>query len=251
MGRSFYLLGQFILQLAAQFVNKVSHRFDAFLFYHNYAKIINMKVQNPEQVAMTQRKIDRLHFSRRALQYFIRTLIAVLLVGGVCVLAFTVASRLSSTYILVHEGMALRSDYILGKADYNELAGYFTEESLAQDARLRDDTYSNFTITDWDYTLTIEKVRVHPWYANPHIIVIEQVKGIRGTVGGDMEGILAPPPFTTLRYRVSLGAQDGRWYIIGLTVLEIDPEIPPAATPDPDMEPVPMATAKPTAEPLG
>ena len=212
-------------------------------------KAKTMKPQSPEQIAQTKRKIGRLHFSRRALQYFIRTLTLSLIIGGVCVLVFIVCSRLSSTYILAHEGMAMRCDYILGESDYAELAAYFTEDCLAQDTHLRDGSYSNYHVTDKDYTLTIEKMRVYPWYANPHIIVIEQVRDIRGTAGSDIEGAGAPPEWTSLRYRVSLGSRDGRWYITGLSILEIDPESPPAATPNPDMEPIPMVTAAPTASP--
>jgi len=174
-----------------------------------------------------------------------RALILVLVIGGVCVLTFAITARLSSTYILVHEGMALRCDYILGNVDYAELAGYFAEDSLSGDARLREN-YTGFNIADRDYTLTIEKQRVYPWHASPHIIAIEQVRGIRGAASSD-ESASAPPEWTTLRYRISLDQRNGRWYIIGLTVLEIDPASPPAATPDPERAPIPMVTPSESA----
>ena len=203
------------------------------------------------RIEETRRKADQLRFARRSLQYFVRAIILVVVILGVCALAFVLAARVSNAYILVNEGMAMRAECILTGDDEAELQNYFTAACMADDARLADASYHNYTISTYDYKLSTDKLSVMPWNSPAYLTVTEQVQNIKGDANTEDGSVAAEiPVWTTVRYRVELAWISGRCYITALTVEEVDPDLAPAHTPDPNATAVPMATATPVATEL-
>ena len=95
---------------------------------------------------------------RRSVFYFMRTILTVLAVGALCILAFLSAARMSTTYILVNEGMSQRAECILKHASENDLASFFTVSCIESDANQRETSaapYGNVTVSSYEYSLRI------------------------------------------------------------------------------------------------
>lgn len=200
-----------------------------------------------KRAAGLRKQAESLRFTRRSFSYIARTL-AIVGVGLVlCVLIFVGCARLSSTYIIVNEGMGARAEYILQEGSVNNLKNYFTEECLLSDSRLSDTTYKSYTVGNYSYVLSFERIRVWPWLSTLSVDVIEEIRSISGTLNGSEDSrSAAPPSWTPIKYRLTLENVDGSWRISSLTTLEVNPTRQPEATSDPSRSPLPMATPTPT-----
>ncbi len=211
------------------------------------------KQMTKSDIAAAKATAGTLRVSRRSLMFFIRTILLVLAIGLICILAFLSAARLSNTYIMVNEGMTLRAASMLrGGGDDPDLAIYFTGDCVRADAALRARSlapYADYTITSYEYDLTIEKLHVFPWQTDLYADVIEQVTSIKALVPAN-SGLGPVPAWTPIRYRLTLSRIDGRWYISAIDLIELNPQLPPANTPDPNRSPIPMATPTPEVTPI-
>ena len=202
-----------------------------------------------QQQTAIRSRARRLRFFSRSSLYIARTLLLVFCGAALCVLSFVSCARLANLYILVNEGMAQRAECILQDGSLEELPSFFTPECIAADGRLSDTTYDSYTITSYNYILDFSRIRVWPWYSTLQVDVLEQVDRIAGYANAnasDPDG--APPAWTPTRYRLEARRLNGSWRISSLTILELNPDIEPLPTADPNQSPLPMAT--PTESPV-
>jgi hypothetical protein len=200
--------------------------------------------------------MQRLRVARRSMLYLVRTLLMIITGAIVCIGAFLTAERYSNLYILTSEGMALRAECVFADGARNDLEEYFTLSFLENDPTMSDATYSNYTITDYNYDLSIERIGVLPWSMSATVIATERVT-LKGTINADQLGEdqnaddYPLPQWTPRRYRIKFINANARWYISELTVLEENPDESNLGTPDPNEPPVPAATPtpKPTEAP--
>lgn len=184
------------------------------------------------------------------MMYLVRTLLLVIMAAILCIAAFLTAERVSNLYILASEGMALRADCVLADGARNDLEEYFTLTFLQNDAAMSDTTYSNYTITSYQYDLAIEKIFVLPWSMSAKVTAIERVS-IKGNINADQVsegenvGDYPPPDWTPVRYQITFINTNARWYISELKVLDENPDLSKLGTPDPEASPIPAATPTP------
>ena len=196
------------------------------------------------------REARRLRVARRSMTYIVRTLLLILLACIVCIGAFLTAERMSNLYILASEGMALRADCVIADGARNDLEEYFTLTFLDNDPAMSDTTYSNYTITSYNYDLTIEKISVLPWSMTATVTAVERVS-LKGNINADQLGEtqnasdFPVPAWTPARYRIKFINANARWYISELTVVEENPPLTNVGTPDPNESPIPAATPTP------
>lgn len=194
--------------------------------------------------------LQRLRNARRTMLYIVRTLLLIILAAILCIAAFLTAERTSNLYILASEGMALRADCVLADGARNDLEEYFTLAFLQNDPAMSDTTYSNYTITGYNYDLTIEKIFVLPWSLSATVVATERVS-IKGSINADQisegqdAGDFPPPAWTPVRYKISFINSNARWYISDLSVVEENPDSSDLGTPDPNLSPLPAATPTP------
>ena len=197
-------------------------------------------------------ELKRIRIARRSVMYLMRILLFVTLGAIICIAAFMTAERTSNLYILSTEGMAMRAECILEDEPLNDLEEYFTRGFIDADAALTAGAYANYTITGYDYDLSVEKISVLPWSLTATVTVTEDVT-LRGSINADQlsEGDSAAnyplPPWTPARYRIHFTVADSRWYITDLELVELNPEEAKLNTPDPNLTPRPMATPTPLA----
>lgn len=208
------------------------------------------KKQSAEQIRATRAALRSLSATRRTLFFFMRTLLLVLVIVGICGLAFVTTARLSNAYILVNEGMSLRAACILQDGEVPDLAAYLTTACLSEDAAQREQSaapYAGMTISSYDYSLTVSKMHLYPWQFNAYVDVIEVIRSIKVT--GSEAASAEIPTWMPAKYRLYLTQQDGRWLIARIELLELNPAVEPAHTADPYADSIPAATATPTASP--
>ena len=209
-----------------------------------------MSKKSQKKIQQSIKQADELRFASRSFAYVARAL--ALIVAGVtlCVLAFITCARLANTYILVNEGMAFRAECILQEGSQTELLNYFTADCAASDGRLGDESYKSFTVNSYSYSLSFNSLGVWPWRSTITVDVTEQVEDITGSANTNADPALtAPPAWTPIRYKLVLVKVDGSWRINSISTIEVDPDIEPSATYDPEKSPLPMATATPVPSP--
>jgi len=200
--------------------------------------------------------VRRLRTARRSMMYVVRTLLLVILAVILCIGAFLTAERYSNLYILTSEGMALRAECVFADGARNDLEEYFTLTFLESDPAMSDATYANYTITDYNYDLAIDRISVLPWSMSATVIATERVT-LKGNINADQlseDQNVADyplPEWTPKRYKIKFINANARWYISELTLMEENPDGSDIATPDPNMTPIPAATPtpKPTEAP--
>lgn len=215
--------------------------------YH--MRMANTKKPVPRAAVEAERD-RKLHIATRSTMYVVRTLLLIIMGCIVCIAAFLTAERVANLYILTNEGMALRAECILADGAKNDLEEYFTLTYLDTDTALADTTYDAYTISSYNYDLSIRKLSVLPWSMTATVTAVERIT-IKGAINASLleEGDNAEnyplPAWTPREYRIDFVNGDGRWFINGLTVLTENPEIEGLGTPDPNRSPIPAATPTP------
>ena len=207
---------------------------------------------NPQE----QKEMKRLRIARRSMMYIVRSLLLIILAVILCIGAFLTAERYSNLYILTSEGMAIRAQCVFADGARNDLEEYFTLTFLENDPAMSDTTYANYTITDYNYDLAIDRISVLPWSLSATVIATERVS-LKGTINADQlcedqNPLDFPlPEWTPKRYKIKFINANARWYISELTLLEENPDMSNLGTPDPNLSPIPAATPtpKPTEAP--
>lgn len=195
-------------------------------------------------------QVRRLRRARRSMMYLVRTLLLVIMAAILCIAVFLTAERVSNLYILASEGMALRADCVLADGARNDLEEYFTLTFLQNDAAMSDTTYSNYTITSYNYDLAIEKIFVLPWSMSATVTAVERVS-LKGNINvdqiseGESAGDFPPPEWRPVRYQITFINANARWYISALEVLDENPDLSELGTPNPEVSPIPAATPTP------
>lgn len=204
-------------------------------------------IPNREEIRKTKDSIRLLTMSRRTIFYLLKTILLITGIFCLCLFAFIVGSRTSNAYILVNEGMSLRAEAILQNGEVPDLVGYMTQAAMQEDAAQRAQSaapYSGYTVTSYDYSISVDRLHLYPWHSELYVDVVEQINSISISVT-DSSPTPELPKWTPIKYRLYLEKHEGRWFIGRVQLLELNPSIPPANTPDPYLEPLPMATATP------
>ena len=163
-----------------------------------------------------------LHF-RRLVWFIASRLILLCIVCGVLVCGFYMCLNTANIYIILTDGLEKRASVILTQEDAEDLNFYFHADFLSADRALEgafDGTsvYDDYTITDFEYDLKIEKLWAWPWDNYATCTVVERVPSITGTVIASRrsEASETVPSWQGGRYDITLVKVGGEWKIIGM-----------------------------------
>ena len=101
-------------------------------------------------------------YFRRFIWFIAKYMVLICVLLGMLVCGFFMAMNVSNIYVVLNDGMEKRVDVILTRQQAEELNKYFHADFLIQDTALEgaingDSVYTNYNITGFDYSLTIEK----------------------------------------------------------------------------------------------
>lgn len=160
----------------------------------------------------------------RRLVWFIATrLIILCILLGMLVCGFFMGMNMSNIYVILDEGLEKRVEVILTREDAEELNKYFHYEFLNADPALAgafDGTsaYDDYTISDFEYEMKIEKLWAWPWDEYATCTITEKVPSITGKVISSRASEVSPdlPDWVGGRYNITLVKENGYWKVIGM-----------------------------------
>ena len=204
-------------------------------------------VRKASEIRAARKQLRAVTAVRRSVFYFMRAILVLLAIGALCILSFISASRLSNAYILVNEGMNMRAECILKNSPESDLTAYFSLHCIQNDAEERMNNaapYEGMSVSSYEYSLKIRDLHIFPWQIGTYVDVVEQIRGIKGSFAAE-SGAASVPDWTPRMYRLYLRKAEGRWLIETVELLELNPKLDVAATPDPNADPLPIVTPSP------
>ena len=161
---------------------------------------------------------------------------------GLLTLVFYLAMNTANIYLLLSDGMKLRTEVILTRDNAEELPSFFTDEFLLSDETLEiglseQSPYVDYNVDAFNYELTMEWMWAWPWENTATATIVEKVPRIVGSVRSSSKALVTagtitanPPAWYGGRYNVTLERINGQWKIAGLhqTQLIIEPTPVPA-----------------------
>ena len=105
---------------------------------------------------------------RRLVWFIAFGLILICTLGGMLVCGFYMCLNTANIYVILTDGLEKRADVILTQEDAESLNFYFHADFLSTDPALEgafdgSSVYDDYTITDFEYDLTIERLWAWPW----------------------------------------------------------------------------------------
>ena len=155
-------------------------------------------------------------YLHRFLSFVAKRMVMFTAVTALLILAFYLAMNTANIYLLLEDGMSLRVKVILQRDGAEELSGYFTDDFLKTDETLNiglsgASPYVDYTITDYNYRMSLEWVWAWPWENTATATIEERVPRITGRVNSDRQELVTA--WYGGRYTVYLARTDGRWKI--------------------------------------
>ena len=172
-------------------------------------------------------------YLHKLLSFIAKRLVIISVIVALLILTFYLAMNTANIYLLLEDGMSLRVKVILQREDAEELTSYFTNDFLVSDETLNiglssASPYVDYTITDFNYKLSLEWVWAWPWENSATATIVERVPKITGKVNSDRSDLVSsgalsssPPAWYGGRYTVRLVRIDGRWKIDRLTQTQL------------------------------
>lgn len=201
-----------------------------------------------------QNTLSSARMAKRAIWFFMRTVLLILLLAGLCYAAFDTAMRAANLYILATEGLQLRAQCILQDGPVEEMRSYFSTGFIEEDTALVAGTYEDYTVKDFDYRVEVKGISVFPWSQTATVTVLTRMASMSGALNDDKRPEDAPadavyplPEWEEGRYLLRFWVKNGRWYIYQMQLLKAGPSEEPRRTPDPNRTPIPAATLKPAS----
>ena len=162
-------------------------------------------------------------YLRRLVWFVASRLILICILLGMLVCAFYMCLNTANIYVILTDGLKQRAEVILTQQDAEKLNYYFHADFLSTDPALEgafDGTsvYDDYTITDFDYELTIERLWAWPWDSHATCTIVERVPEITGSVisSRKSEASAEIPSWRGGRYDLTLVKSGGSWKIIGM-----------------------------------
>ncbi len=159
---------------------------------------------------------------KRAISYLFRSIVIFALVVLFLVICFNEAEQISNVSIITIEGMTTRADAIINagdpdKYDENELSEYFLATAVQNDTQINNSIYQNYIVSNYDYTVSIDKVHVGPWSKSATVEIHEITSSITGMLNDTIDNDTlsrTPPNWEEKTYKIHLRRDSTkRWYI--------------------------------------
>ena len=162
-------------------------------------------------------------YLRRLVWFIASRLVLICVLCGMLVCGFYMCLNTANIYVILNDGLEKRAEVILTRQEAEKLNFYFHADFLSTDPALEgafdgSSVYDDYTITDFEYELKIEKLWAWPWDSYATCTVVERIPSITGSVIASRKSEASPtvPGWQGGRYDITLVKDDGEWKIIGM-----------------------------------
>ena len=179
-------------------------------------------------------------YVRRFLWYIASRMMIFTVILSLLFLAFYLPMNAANIYILLDDGMRMRTEVILTREDAHALTNFFRDDFLYADEALNlglssDSPYAYYNITSFESKVSLEWVWSWPWEDTAQAIIAHTVPVINGSVLSTRKSLAergaigkSPPSWQGGRYRMTLLKENGQWKIAGITQTQVILEPTPA-----------------------
>ena len=166
-------------------------------------------------------------------------LVMISVIVGLLTLVFYLAMNTANIYLLLSDGMKLRTEVILTRDNAEEMTNFFTDEFLINDETLeiglsQQSPYVDYNIDSFNYEMSMEWMWAWPWDNTATATIVERVPRIVGSVRSSSQSLVkagtisaTPPAWYGGRYTVTLQRIGGQWKIAGLQQTQLIIEATP------------------------
>lgn len=165
-------------------------------------------------------------YIRRLMWFIASRLLVVTLLVSIVVCGFYMCMNSANIYVVVSDGLEKRVEVVLTREDSSELNNYFHSDFLKADPVLNlafteSSPYVNYSISDFEYSLSIEELWAWPWDSTATCRIVERVPSITGSVLSSRknEASETVPSWQGGRYDLTLVNVNGQWKISGMKQL--------------------------------
>ncbi len=166
--------------------------------------------------------------------------------AGLVVLAFFMAMDYMNASVLTKDGMQVRAQVILKRADPTTLSKVFSKGFLENDGMLKSSEYLQYQVSGFDYSADTSFALIFPWQNTVTLRVTEKVTNIKAQPAPGARDSLpeTPPEWKNAIYNVQLVRYEDGWRILSTELVKILP----APTPTPSL---PVSSAVSPMETIG
>lgn len=190
-------------------------------------------------------------YVRRFMWFIASRLMIFSVIVSVLILAFYMAMNTANIYILLSDGMSMRTEAILTREKTDELTNFFRDDFLSSDQTLSvglsdQSPYANYKINSFESDVQLEWVWSWPWDDVAQATMVHRVPVIKGAIISEKASLVTngtlsanPPKWQGGRYEMTLYRDNGRWKIAGMKQTQVILEPDPTPTPAPTATPAP------------
>lgn len=182
-------------------------------------------------------------YVRRLMWFIASRVLLVTIVASILVCGFYMCMNSANIYIVLNDGLKERVNVILTAQGAESLNDYFHADFLNSDGALQgafsgQSAFGAYSITDFEYVLTIDSLWAWPWDSTAACTVTERVPSITGSVLSSRKGEVddALPKWQGGKYDITLVRSNGKWKITGMkqTGIIVEPDPTPAPSSEPE-----------------
>ena len=162
-------------------------------------------------------------YLRRLVWFIASRLVLVCVLCGMLVCGFYMCLNTANIFVILNDGLEKRAEVILTRQEAEKLNFYFHADFLSTDPALEgafdgSSVYDDYTITDFEYELKIEKLWAWPWDSYATCTVVERIPSITGSVISSRKSEVSGsvPSWQGGRYDITLVKVSGEWKILGM-----------------------------------
>lgn len=187
--------------------------------------------KNKRKAANRRNPADKVGAARRSLWYILKVIVIIAVIIAFCYAVFIEAVYVSNIFIIATEGMEMRADCILKNDSARKLAEHFSGDWLMVDEALKSSKYDAFHVDSYIYNIKIKKLTVYPWSETAKLEIIENVSSISAKPYSESTASDIPK-WESAKYGILMKKDKGRWIIDEIILIDAEPELEPAHTPD-------------------
>jgi hypothetical protein len=176
--------------------------------------------------------------------------------AALIVLAFFMAMDYMNASTLAKDGMQVRAEVIIKNSDATALSKVFSKGFLENDKLLTSNKYSQYKVSDFDYSAQNSIVLIFPWQNSVTLRITEKVTSITGQpVPGLDESTVPkdPPVWDNAVYDVNIVRYENSWRIVSMDLIEELPQPTPSPSESAEgsapADTSPLASESPSASP--
>lgn len=168
----------------------------------------------------------------RFLYTLLKTALVLAIVVVLCVGGFMMAMNVSNIYVLVGDGMKMRTSVVMGLNEADELPKFFSQSCIQTDEIYQDNTYLDYDMESFSSDVSVSKLHTLPWEDTATVTLKQNVSSVIGYLPISKQNAqqlanpkkIPAPEWKSQSFELELKKWQDQWKIVSLTPIETQEE---------------------------